>query len=63
MHDILFVTSTRFSAQDAMDMGLVNKVLPPAQLMPEALKMARRPALTLQIAAFLLLLAACYCYC
>lgn len=40
----LLLTGRRFDAQEALSMGLVNKVVPLAELMNEALKMAKQIA-------------------
>lgn len=50
----LILTGRPFKAQEALDMGLINKVVPDAQTLPEALELAKsiaeKPAIAVQLA-------------
>ncbi|MBX6370102.1 MAG: enoyl-CoA hydratase/isomerase family protein [Rhodospirillales bacterium] len=46
----LILSATPFSAEEAMRWGMVNRVLPPAELLPQTLEMARRIASNAPIA-------------
>lgn len=46
----LILSATPFSAEEAMRWGMVNRVLPPAELLPQTLDMARRIASNAPIA-------------
>lgn len=46
----LILSATPFSAEEAMRWGMVNRLLPPAELLPQTLEMARRIASNAPIA-------------